>query len=541
MDARQTLALIRRHLLLLGACVVFGAGSAYLVSQSLPKTYTSTVTLLVGQSLQAVSPDINGLLASQRLSQTYTELVSTGPLLSRVIAREGLNVTPENLRKLVTANAPLNSTLVTITATNGDAARAASVANAIAEELIAASPGISGRSSEIQQFLDRDLLAAQAQIEETQAEVQRLVGLTNRSSAEDAQLEVLQGRLISLRQTYATLLGFSSSSGSSLLTVVDPAVAALEPSSPRVLLNAMLAAIVGLILALGLIFLREYLDDTLKSPDDVEAATGLPTLGTIIRMKGDKGRKAMYRLVAMLYPLSPEAEAYRTLRTNIEFASVDKPVRTILVTSAIPGEGKTTTAANLAVVFAQTGHATLLVDADLRRAQVHKMLGLHNTTGLTNLIRSDDVQLPDVIQATEQEHLSVLTSGPHPPNPAELLRSSRMRTILERLVGSYEFVIIDSPPLQAVTDAAIVSSIVDGTVLVVDAGRTRRGAVQNGHAAVVKGGGRILGVTLNRLSEAMSNEYYSYDYRGGYGIRHATKGVRTVKDGAAKAPTPGQV
>jgi capsular exopolysaccharide synthesis family protein len=541
MDARQTLALIRRRLWLLGACVVLSAGSAFLVSQSLPKTYSATVTLIVGQSLQAVSPDINGLLASQRLSQTYTELVSTGPLLSRVIAREGLDLTPEGLRRLVTAHAALNSTLVTITATSADAAKAASVANTIADELIAASPGISGRISEIQQFLDRDLVAAQTQIEETQAEVQRLVGLANRSSAEDAQLEVLQGRLVSLRQTYATLLGFSSSSGSSLLTVVDPAVAALEPSSPRVLLNAMLAAIVGLILALGLIFLREYLDDTLKSPDDVEASTGLPTLGTIIRMKGDKGRKAMYRLVAMLYPLSPEAEAYRTLRTNIEFASVDKPARTILVTSAIPGEGKTTTAANLAVVFAQTGHATLLVDADLRRAHVHKMLGLHNDTGLTNLIRSDDVQLPDVIQATEQEHLSVLTSGPHPPNPAELLRSSRMRTILERLVGSYEFVIIDSPPLQAVTDAAIVSSIVDGTVLVVDAGSTRRGAVQNGHAAVVKGGGRILGVTLNRLSEAMSNEYYSYDYRGGYGNRHATKGVRTVKDGAANAPTPGQV
>ena len=146
MDARQTLALIRRRLWLLGACVVLSAGSAFLVSQSLPKTYSATVTLIVGQSLQAVSPDINGLLASQRLSQTYTELVSTGPLLSRVIAREGLDLTPEGLRRLVTAHAALNSTLVTITATSADAAKAASVANTIADELIAASPGISGRS-----------------------------------------------------------------------------------------------------------------------------------------------------------------------------------------------------------------------------------------------------------------------------------------------------------------------------------------------------------------------------------------------------------
>jgi capsular exopolysaccharide family len=520
MDARQTLALLRRRLGLLIACVVFGAGSAYLVSQSLPKTYDATVTLIVGQSLQAVSPDINGLLASQRLSQTYADLVTTGPLLSRVIVREGLSLTMEDLRKLVKANVALNSTLVTITATNGDAAKAASIANSVAEELIAASPAISGRSSEIQQFLDRDLLAAQSQIEETQAEVQRLVGVTDRTPEQNAQLEVLQGRLVSLRQTYATLLGFSSSSGSSLLTVVDPAVAPLEPASPRVLLNTLLAGIVGLLLALGLIFLREYLDDTLKSPDDVEASTGLPTLGTIIRMKGDKGRKAMYRLAAILYPRSPAAEGYRTLRTNIEFAGVDSPAHTILITSAIPGEGKTTTAANLAAVFAQTGHATLLLDADLRKPGIHKMFDLQNTAGLTTMFRSDDVQLRDVVQATEQQHLSVMTTGPLPPNPAELLRSSRMRAILERLAGSVEFVVIDSPPLQAVTDAAILSSLVDGTVLVVDAGRTRRGAVQSGHEALTKVGGRILGVTLNRMSEAMSNDYYYYyDYSGGYGTK----------------------
>ena len=540
MDARQTLALIRRRLWLLLACVVFGAGSAYLVSASLPKTYTATVTLIVGQSLQAVSPDINGLLASQRLSQTYADLATTGPLLSKVIAREGLGLTPADFRKLIKADAALNSTLVTIEATNGDPAKAAAIANALADELIAASPAISGRSSEIQQFVDTDLLAAQTQILQAQAEVERLVGLTSRSTAEEAQLQVLQGRLVSLRQTYATLLSFSSTSGSSLLTVVDPAVAPLEPASPRVLLNTLLAGIVGLMLALGLVFLREYLDDTLKSPDDVEAATGLATLGTIIRMKGDKGRKAIYRLAAILYPRSPVVEGYRTLRTNIEFAGVDNPAHTILVTSAIPGEGKTTTAANLAAVFAQTGHATLLLDADLRKPGVHKMFDLQNTRGLTSLFRSDEVQLRDVVQATEQEHLSVVTSGPLPPNPAELLRSARMRTILERLVGSYEFVIVDSPPLQAVTDAAILSALVEGTVLVVDAGRTRRGAVQNGHEALVKVGGRILGVTLNRMSEAMSGDYYYYDYSGGYGTESGKKGARRARDGA-EAPVPKQV
>ena len=279
---------------------------------------------------------------------------------------------------------------------------------------------------------------------------------------------------MSLRQTYATLLSFSSTSEFSLLTVVDPAVAPLEPASPRVLLNTLLAGIVGLMLALGLVFLREYLDDTLKSPDDVEAATGLATLGTIIRMKGDKGRKAIYRLAAILYPRSPVVEGYRTLRTNIEFAGVDNPAHTILVTSAIPGEGKTTTAANLAVVFAQTGHATLLLDADLRKPGVHKMFDLRNTRGLTSLFRSDEIGLRDVVQATEQENLTVITSGPLPPNrrscsgcPDEVDPGG--------LRGRYELVIMNNPPLRAVTDEAILAAIAEGTVLVMDAGRTRSG------------------------------------------------------------------
>jgi capsular exopolysaccharide synthesis family protein len=312
-------------------------------------------------------------------------------------------------------------------------------------------------------------------------------------------------------------------------------VAPLDPSSPRLLLNTLLAALVGLLLAVGIAFLVEYLDDTLKSPDDVEAVTDLPTLGTILRMKGDDGRSPIYRLAAILYPRSPAAEAYRTLRTNIEFASLDEPARTILVTSAIPGEGKTTTAANLAAVFAQAGHATLLVDADLRKPGVHKIFDLPNAQGLTDLLRSDDIPVGDVALATEQEHLSVLTTGPLPPNPAELLRSTRMHTVMERLAASAEFVIVDSPPLQAVTDAAILSSLVDGTVLVVDAGRTRSGAVRNGRESLAKVGARVLGVTLNRMSESMSGDYYYYDYYGGYGP-DATGKPASVDAPAAQQP-----
>ncbi len=532
MDARQTLNVLRRWLWLLIASVLLAGGAAYLVSNSLTKLYDASVTLIVGQSLSSSNPDINQLMASQRLSQTYADLATTGELLTKVIDKTGLDTTPADLRKVVKADAPANSTLVTITVTDPDPVQAAAIANAIADQLKATSPALSGHNQAVQQFVDSDLAAVQTQIEETQAQAQTLTGLQSPTPDQQSQLQALQGRLVSLRQTYATLLGFSSNNGSNLLTVVDAAVPPAQPSSPRVLLNTLLAALVGLLLAVGIAFLVEYLDDTLKSPEAVEALTGLPTLGTIIRMQGDDSRPLIYRLATILYPRSPAAEAYRTLRTNLEFASLDKPARRILVTSAIPGEGKTTTAANLGAVFAQAGHETLIVDADLRKPGVHKIFGLGNGQGLTGLLRSDDLSVDEVAQPTEQPHLRVVTTGALPPNPAELLRSARMQTVMERLAGAAEFVIVDSPPLQAVTDAAILSSLVDGTVLVVDAGRTRSGAVVHGREALAKVGARVLGVALNRLSESMAGGYYYYDYYGGYGPD--AKGAKADAAAAAK-------
>lgn len=538
MDARRSLAIFRRWLWLLVASALLAGGAAFLVSNALTKMYEAKVVLIVGQSLQSVSPDYNQLLASQRLSQTYADLATTGSLLAQVIDIEGLDLSVTKLREQVKANAPRDSTLVDITVTNPDPARVAAIANTFAAQLIAASPAVAGRNSAVQQFVDRDLGSVQTQIEATQTEVERLVGLQVRTQAEEDQLQSLQGRLVTLRSTYATLLQYSSTSGSNLLTVVDPATAPSSPSSPRVLLNTALAVLVGLLLAIGAAYLIEYLDDTLKSPGHVEAATGLPTLGAVMLMKGDKKRPLMYRLVAILYPRSQAAEAYRTLRTNIEFASLDTPARTILITSAIPGEGKTTTASNLAAVFAQAGHATILVDVDMRKPGLHKLFDIPNTLGLTQLLRSDETSVRDVAQKTEQENLTVITTGPLPPNPAELIRSARMRTVISRLGEAADFVIFDSPPLQAVTDAAILSSEVDGTVLVVDSGRTRSGAAANGRDALARVGANVLGVVLNRLSKATADDYYYYNYYGSYSTYGAYGAYGADKESRKKGAGP---
>jgi non-specific protein-tyrosine kinase len=540
MDLRRQGQVVRSWLWLLIASLLLAGGAAYLVSISLPKVYEAQVTLLVGQSSSSSTPNYNDLLASQRISQTYADLATTGTILGQVMANAGLGVTVDEFRGRVKADAPTNSTLVTVSVQDGDPQRAANLANAIGNQLIAASDSVYGKNSQVQDFIAGQISATQVQIQDTQTEIDSLAGLKSRTDAEALQLQALRDRITSLRASYAALLGLPGS-GANAVTVVDPATPPLAPSSPRVLLNTLLAALVGLFLALGIAFTMEYLDDTVKSPEDVESATGLATLGTVLKMKGEKGRSEIYRLATLLFPRGPAAEAYRTLRTNLEFASVDEPVKTLLVTSSIPSEGKTTTSGNLAVAFAQAGRSVILLDADLRKPGVHKLFDLPNVSGLTSLLRSDDVAIDDVAQATEEERLRVVATGPLPPNPAELLGSHRMQTILERLVGAADLVIVDSPPLQAVADAAILASITDGTLLVIDAGRTRRAATWRGREALAKSGARVLGATLNRLSQRARSDYVYYDYYGAYGAEAAAKpgtkaGLKPTQPAASVTP-----
>jgi capsular exopolysaccharide synthesis family protein len=282
----------------------------------------------------------------------------------------------------------------------------------------------------------------------------------------------------------------------------------------------------------------EQLDDSIKDPDAVEEVAGLSTLGSIVRMQSADGRREMYQLAGLLYPQSSAAEGYRTLRANIEFASVDTPLDTLLVTSAASGEGKTVTSSNLAVVIAQTGRTVLLVDGDLRKPGVHKVFDLPNTAGLTTLLRDEKVRLDTISHGTEQPGLRILTSGPLAPNPAELLGSNRMQGVLGRLRESADLVIFDSPPLHAVTDAAVISSFVDGTLLVIDAGRSRRRIVRVGREALTRAGANVLGVVLNRV--AARNHF---GYGGYYGDKAAPiesvvrgDGKRRVRRSAADSP-----
>jgi capsular exopolysaccharide synthesis family protein len=217
-------------------------------------------------------------------------------------------------------------------------------------------------------------------------------------------------------------------------------------------------------------------------------------------------------LVAFKNPKSRAAEAFRTLRTNIQFSGLDDSLSSIVVTSSAPSEGKSTVLINLAITIAQSGKKVLVIDCDLRRPTVHKKLGLPNAEGLTNLLIQDKESFDEVVLTTKVPNLSALTSGPTPPNPAELLGTKRMKSIIRQLTGSFDMVLIDAPPVIAVTDAQILATIAEGTLIVTSYGATEKFGLVKTKELLDKVGAKVLGVVINKVPEKSEHYYYGkYD------------------------------
>jgi succinoglycan biosynthesis transport protein ExoP len=498
-DLRRQLAILRSSIRIIIATVVIAAIAAIGVSSVLPRQYEASVTLVVGQSLTSPNPDINQIQASQNLSQTYEAVTTTNKILQSVIDELGLDTTIDALRKQVVADAPRDSSLLNISVTDDSPQRAVQIADTIVEKLLAASESIQGPQVHNQQDVEDDLKAIRGQITQSEKDAAALRNISNRTAIEEQQLLQIEANLTQQRQSYAQVLQ-SLSSSSNLLSVISPAAASPDPVAPRPLLNALLAVLLGLGVGVGLAYVRATLEDRVGTPEEVEAVAGMSTLGSIVRMHTDNSMDPVYRVATLLYPRSVAAENFRTLRTNLEFAALDRPLRTLLITSSTPGEGKTVVAVNLAVAFAQTGKRTVLVDADLRRPDVHNLLRLSNEQGLSSVLRTTSESPSAMLQATEQPDLHVLTTGPLPPNPAELIGSQRMRNLIDRLVNDTDIVIFDSPPLNSVADAAILASKADGTLFVIDTRRTPTAAVRMASEALSRSGARVLGATLNNRS-----------------------------------------
>jgi len=480
--------------------VVLAAVAAFLVSQILPKVYEADTRLLVGQALQSSRPDVDQFQSAMNLSQTYAEIAGSRSLLSKVRDDAGIDEPIEVFRKRITVVTGAQQPFIDVFATGDDPEQAASLAASVAAELLRIAATVGSQEDPVLDFVGEDLAAIQDQIVEIRAEIAGLVAIPTRTAAQEVRLQLIEARLTDLRGTYASLLALTDRNQSNRLTIIDPAVAPVAPASPRPLLNTVIAAILGLLVMIGVAFVWDTLDDRLRSADDVERATGLSTLGVIMHMPGDRNRKSFYRLATLLYPRSPAAEAFRSLRTNLDFSSLDEQLRTLLITSSGPSEGKTVVASNIAVAYAQGGRRVILVDADLRRPAVHEMFGLRNVRGLTDLARDEDLKVADVIHATEDPNLSIITAGTIPANPAELIGSHRMQETLERIREATDLVIIDTAPVGAVTDAAVLATDADATILVIRGQRTSERLARRGREALAKVNAHVVGAVLNDVT-----------------------------------------
>lgn len=330
-----------------------------------------------------------------------------------------------------------------------------------------------------------------------------------------------------------------------MVRVIDKAKEPQRPIRPKKKLNLLLGAIIGLGLGIGVTLLMDYMDDSLKSIEDVERHTDLRVLGSIPQIKISEKIKSQRRasgtsqeqeikriasrMVTHFEPKSPVSEAYRTFRTNIQFAQFEHPPQTLLVTSAGPGEGKSTTVANLAITMAQMGTKTLLVDADLRRPVLHSIFEQDKRLGLVDVLLGDN-HVDEAIHELGVKNLSLLCCGTLPPNPSELLGSQAMKRLIEQLKKKYDVILFDSPPVVAVTDAAVLSAQADGIILVISSGETTRSAENRAKTLLNNVRAQILGAVLNNVKkEGRYSSYYYYYYYHYYGSRDRAEKKRKKK------------
>jgi non-specific protein-tyrosine kinase len=516
----------------LAAAVAAGGGS-----KLLPEIYEARVDVLVrpAQPLGAYDPSQTSL-SSDQISRTYAQLLTEPPLIQQVITDLNLQTTPEALAPEINVVLLPNTTILRLTVRDNVPQQAQSIANTLVAEMIAQAKRV--QQEQVKQYTDQiraQITALETNIAAEEAEIKQLTaGGRSLSADQQARLANLQQQLSSDRAHDSELvrnvasIDTENARTTDSLRVVAAASLPTTPVSPRILLNIAIAFAAGLLLAVALAALLERLDQSIKTDDDLTQETGLVALGHIVKSPTQK--KGNPELPALM-PQSAFAEAYKTLRTNLVFATFEKKAQIIVITSALPSEGKSRTAANLAVVLGQAGHRTLLVEADFRRPRQAAMFGSSNSSGLSNLILGDRESREVIAPVPGVTNLWLIVSGSQPPNPTELLGSVRMRDILEQFRGFFTYILVDTAPVGTVTDAALVAASADAAVLVVEHGRTSHDAVNHAKEALERSGVKILGVVFNKCRREATPYSYPYPYQ-------AAKKLSVVGGSQPKSPPP---
>jgi capsular exopolysaccharide synthesis family protein len=420
-------------------------------------------------------------------------------------------------------------------------------------QIEAAEKALATQKQTIAREVETEYRAALQREQLLQQALDRQKQLASEEAQKLVQYNILKREAETNKQLYVSLLeklkeaGLSAGLRSNNIRIVDPAMVPSAPARPQRARDITLALMVGLVGGIGLAFFREYLDNTVKTPDDIELLTSLPALAIVPTMgalgyggprrrmlPGGRSAEAATGKAALVsheQPQSQMAEAFRALRTSLLLSRADQPPQIILVTSALPKEGKTTAAVNLAITLAQLGDRTLLIDADLRKPGIARLLGLNDGagSGLSTYLAGAAELESCLLPCPSVPELNVLPAGPVPPNPADLLSSQRLTVALEWLRERFKFIVIDSPPIMAATDAVILSPWADGVVLVARSGETPKNAFARAQELLANVKCRLLGVVLNAVNTTSPDYYYSYRYYPYYGDYGASAGSAEPK------------
>ena len=542
LDLKRVFQIARRWWWLLILGPLFGGVTAWYVSSQQPEMYASEVTLLIATG--GSGANAGSVQASQNLTETYSQWAVTRPILERTADAMSYDTSVDQLKETVSAEAVPDTLFIRISARSHDPQEAATIANTVAEQfLLDVHQQTNPLDSQVRTDLMTQIEQTTTRLTEVQDGITTLTNDQNRTDGERDQLAALLNEEAQLQadlaQSQTTLrnLDVQLASAQTPIVILSPATPSTQPYAPNVLRATIIGTVAGIALTIAAAILLEYLDDTVRERDELVRITNVPVLagvGTVPNL----GRSS--RLYTLDAPSSAAAEAMRLLRTNLEFASAPNPLKTLAISSAQPNDGKSIITANLGVVLAQAGIKTVIVDADLRHPDQHRIFGVENRRGLSTLLVSPEPNWREGMTALTIPNLALMSSGPIPPNPADLLSLDRFGAILSSISEWAEVVLIDTPPILAASDALIVATNAKGTLLVCRRGATTRTGLRQAIAVLQHAHVRVTGIVLNDARPNTIDHYGRYGDDGSATRRRPSIffGRSLQHEHAATAPIP---